>query len=108
MARSIFEIKYSTMSFDEVNSRINNILTGKGFSEKNRNGEMIWKKGTGFLTAMQHVKVEYKENMVVLSAWIRTGIGNIGGKEMNLTGVYGALPKKSLMKVIMLIQEAIR
>ena len=60
------------------------------------------------MSAMKFVKVEYAPNEVVLSAWIQVGIGNVGGGEMDLTGLAGALPKKQLMDVLEQIKHGLK
>lgn len=99
MSRSIFKINYNK-PFNEVQNTISNVLIQNNFNKIFRNSEEIWKKGSGLLTAMQFIKVEFTENEVVLSAWIETGIGSFSGGEQDLSGVVGAIPKKSLMKVV--------
>lgn len=107
MARTTIKIQY-TLPFQQVDGNIKTILSQEGYKEINRNNELVWKKGTGLLTAMQYIKVEYGNDCVNISGWIQSGIGNIGGKEMDLNGVFGAMPKKSVLKVISKIQNAVR
>jgi hypothetical protein len=79
---------------------VNSILVQNRFKRISYNGEEVWKKGTGLLTAMQYIKVEYGPGCIILSAWVQVGVGSVGGGEMDLKGVVAAVPKKSLMKVI--------
>lgn len=105
MARTTIQIPY-TCSFDDAQSRVERILTLRGFHQQALvTGETVWKHGLGLMTAMKYVKVEYGEKMVTLSAWVQVGIGSIGGGEMALTGITAALPKKQLMKVLEEIQR---
>lgn len=100
MARTVIEIR-SSCPFSEAQRRVEGILTAKGFHPTTlKTGENVWKNGTGLMTAMKFIKPEYAEGLVTLSAWIQAGIGSVGGKEMDLTGVVGAVPKKQLMKVL--------
>ena len=83
------------------------ILQSKDLQPKEtKSDEHVWKNGIGLLTAMKFVKTEYSSDKIQLSAWIQTGVGNIGGKEMDLTGVVGAIPKRQLMKIIEEIKSA--
>lgn len=93
--------------FETVDNTIRQILMDEGFSEKNISGELCWKKGTGMMTAMQYVKVEYTQNEVVLFGWLQAGIGSLAGPEMELTGNVYAIPKKNLMKRLNKIQQAV-
>ena len=43
---------------------------------------------------------------IQLSAWVQVGIGSVGGGEMDLNGVVGAIPKKQLLKLIEKIKQA--
>lgn len=106
MARTIIKTAYSC-TYDEAQRRISAILSEKGFKMTTlKTGEKVWKKGTGLMTAMQFVKVDFSQSEFVMSAWIQVGLGSVGGGEMDLTGVVGALPKKMLMGVLEEIKRA--
>ncbi len=107
MARSQFTFPY-TASFEETDKTIKEILVSNGYHEKDYNGEMVWKKGTGAMTAMHYIKYEYTDGAVVVYGWVQAGMGDVGGKEMDLKGFFGALPKKSVKKVIEKIGESIK
>lgn len=106
MARSQFVIPF-TASFEETNQKIESILKENGFFLKDYHGETVWKKGTGAMTAMQYIKLEYGQGSVTLYGWVQAGLGDVGGKEMDLKGFFGAMPKQSLLKVIKKIQAAV-
>lgn len=106
MARTVINMNYNC-NFDEASNRINSVLLQNGFKQQERNGESFWKKGTGLMTAMQFIKVDFSESAVTISAWVQSGIGNLGGSEMDLTGFVAAAPKKSLMKVIEKIKKCL-
>lgn len=100
MARTTIKTSY-TCSYDEAQRKISSVLSQKGFKITTiKTGEKVWKKGTGLMTAMQFVKIDFAQNEFIMSAWVQMGIGSVGGKEMDLTGVVGAIPKKHLMKVL--------
>lgn len=100
MARTSFKIRYGC-DFLEAQKKTETTLQSKGFHRETlKTGEKVWKSGTGFLTAMKFVKVEYTQSEIILSAWVQTGFGSVGGKEMDLTGFVGAFPKKQLMNVL--------
>ena len=106
MSRSTFNIGYNR-PFGEVQNNINNVLVQNGFKKTNINSEEVWKKGTGLLTAMQFIKIEFSENELIVSAWIKVGVGSLTAGEQDLSGVVGAVPKKSLMKVVEKIKLSI-
>lgn len=106
MARTIVNLPFNG-AVDNVYNVVVSILQQNGYNEINYNGETVWKKGTGLLTSMQYIKIEFAENILVVSGWVQSGIGSVGGGEMSLEGVVGALPKKSVMKVIKKIKDSI-
>lgn len=83
------------------------ILSQNGFKPNEYKGESVYKKGVGLATAMQYVKLEPTADSLYVQGWVVMGIGDIGINEMDLDGVVGALPKKSLKKVLDKIQAAI-
>lgn len=99
MARTIYRFNY-TRDFAFAKNNIEAILVQNGFTLKNVNNEIVWKKGKGLLTAMQYVKVEYAERDCTVSGWVQIGLGSIGGNEMDLKGFTGAVPKKMLKNII--------
>lgn len=108
MSRSIFQLNYRK-SIEETTKQIENFLIQSDFKKILYNGiEEVWKKGTGLATAMQYIKVEFDEGVLTISAWVQTGIGNFGGKEMNLDGFTAVIPKKSLKKTIENLKDVLR
>ena len=83
------------------------ILSQNGFKPHEYKGESVYKKGTGLATAMQYVKLAPTADSLFVQGWVVMGIGDIGINEMDLDGVMGALPKKSLKKVLDKIQAAV-
>lgn len=99
-SRTVVTIPYHC-TLDEAQQKANVFLTGSGFKQTTiPTGELVWKKGTGMMTAMQFLKLDYAPNEITLSAWIQAGVGSLTGGEMPLTGVVGALPKRQLLGVI--------
>lgn len=106
MSRTCIRVPFF-VNFETVDQTVRHILIDEGFNEKNINGEICWKKGTGLATAMQYVKVEYSQNEVVLYGWIQAGVGSLAGPEMDLNGFVGAIPKKQLLKRLNKVQQAV-
>lgn len=86
---------------------IEQVLEAKGFKQVDYNGEPIWKKGTGMATAMQYVRIRTRGDSVALSAWVAAGVGSANLKEMPLTGMVAAVPKKSLQKTLDAVRSAL-
>ncbi len=106
MARSIYVVPY-TCTPEEALRRTEVILNARGYHPHIQpSGEPVWKKGTGLMTAMHFIKVEYAPNAMQVSGWVQAGIGNAGLNEMNLDGVVACIPKKAVKKVIEEIQRA--
>ena len=76
-----------------------------GYVEEVKNGETIWRKGIGFLTAKQFVKLEFFNNGILrLSGWVQPVFLN----EMDLQGSAALIPKRSVLKVLQQIQCSVR
>lgn len=102
MSRSCFSFNYT--SFEKTKKIIETELKNSGYSNKNENGENVWKCGTGILTAMKYIKIEFSENQEVkIYGWIRP----MASSEQNLEGIIGALPKKQVLNVIKKIGDNI-
>ena len=106
MARTIINLPLRN-SVDESYNTAVNILQVNGFKEVSYIGETVWKKGTGLLTAMQYIKIEFTDTTLVVSGWVQAGVGSVGGNEMALNGIVAAVPKKSVMKVIEQIKASL-
>lgn len=96
-----------TMGAQRAIPVIEQVLTASGFRQVDYRGEPIWKKGTGMMTAMQYVRVHTRGNLVALSAWVMMGVGSADFHEMPLTGALGAIPKKSLQRVLDSVRSAV-
>lgn len=102
MSRSCFSFHYS--SFDRTKTIIESELVKNGYKYKNENGENIWKCGSGILTAMKYIKIEFSgKQEVKIYGWIRP----IAASEQNLDGIVAAIPKKQVLKVIKKIGDCI-
>ncbi len=102
MARTVVQMYCRDIQW--ANQTIANILMSKNYQPIIENGERVFKCGVGFWTAMKYVKVEFAENnTVILSGWIRPVMCG----EQDLNGVFGALPKKQVLKVFQEIQNAL-
>ncbi len=105
--RSTFSIPF-TEDFPITDGKIRSVLSANGYKEMDKNSEIVWKMGTGMMTAMHFIKIEYTENTVEVSGWIQSGMGDIGGKEMDLKGFMGIIPKKQVLKTIDKIKTAVK
>lgn|SRR5699024_6691074 len=90
-----------------VEQAVRGVLADDGYREIDYNLERVWKMGTGLMTAMHYIKVEYEPDKVRVSGWVQIGVGSVGGKERDLTGVVGAVPKKSVRKTMEKIRAVV-
>ena len=81
---------------------IEEILDSHKFDSVSKNGEDYWQQGIGVSQAPKFIKYYFDGDKVILEGWISNF-----GKESDLKGVVGALPKKSCRKVLDEISEAI-
>lgn len=79
-----------------LHQAIVNLLTSEGYQQYTypKTGELVWKKGIGFLTAMRFMKLDYQPGVLILSGWVAGGFADLIGREMPLEGAVAAVPKK--------------
>ena len=100
MARSFYQVEYHT-SYAELKDRLESVLTANGYHPYVYNkAENVWKKGTGALTAMMYIKIEYDVGKVTIQGWSCAGLGSVELNELALSGFVGAIPKKMCRGVI--------
>lgn len=85
------------------------VLREDGYKLISYYNEMVWKKGTGTMTAMHYIRVDYEPGMVNLQGWIQVGMGSVGGDEHDLSGSFvGVVPKRSTLKTMNRIIESLQ
>ena len=94
-----FRRVYPRCDIATAQQRINYILVSKGYhTTPYRTGEVVWKKGTGLMTAMHYIKVDYYATEIHLFGWVQAGLGDAGLGEMDLSGFVGCIPKQAVSK----------
>lgn len=81
---------------------IERILDSKRYDHIQNNNEDYWKQGLGVTESPKFIRYYFEEDNVILEGWVSNF-----GKESNLDGFVGALPKKSCKKVLNEIKENI-
>lgn len=102
MPRTIIQVNYGC-NREEAERKAVQILMNDGYYEAEQDGEMIWIKGDAKLTGVRAIKVDYYNDKVKLSGWIR---GLVGG-ETPLHGIAGAVTKRDVKKTMEKLQSAI-
>ena len=107
MARTFLDIPFSGDP-QTVDAVVRQTLTIDNYREIPYGAEIVWKMGTGLMTAMHYIKVEYPAaNTLRLAGWVQIGLGSVGGKERDLTGFTGIIPKKSVQATMEKIRAAV-
>ncbi len=96
MSRTTIQIQCA-MQQDQFNQILNSYMTSEGFKLCLIKGEQVWKKGNGFITAPQFLKVDYMGNSIQLQAWVKYAwLPFVYSGEKDLNGVYGFAIKEML------------
>ena len=95
----------SPYSAQEVVSTVSAYLTSENFDCVELNGEKVWKKGHGVMTAPQYVKLTLlNDGTYLLEAWIKLALlPGVYVGEMGIKGFLGAVPKGFLKARIEMI-----
>lgn len=84
------------------------ILQAEGFEYVNYQGENVWKKGKGLMTAPQFISVVCNNGTVTLQAWLKYAIlPGVYVGEMGLTGFFGLAMKEMLKSRVLRLEKAI-
>ena len=91
-----------------LTERITNYMTMEGFKLINYNGQMIWKKGSGWTTGPQYLGILYGSDYVQIDAFIKYALfPGVYIGEMGIDGFFGALPKGLLTKRVRALEAFI-
>lgn len=103
MSRTAIEVPMKTNNVDGVLHVFSTILESSGYEQKIVDGETVWAKGNGVITALQCCSATFTGNSVVIQGWFKDAITG----ESPLEGFVGALPKKKMRGLMEKIQTAI-
>lgn len=81
---------------------IEDILNSSRYDLVEKNGEKYWQQGIGVTASPKFIKYYFENDKLILEAWV-----NNFGKESNLDGFVGALPKKQCKSVLDKIKNAV-
>ncbi|HEX9093670.1 MAG TPA: DUF2510 domain-containing protein [Coriobacteriia bacterium] len=97
----------TALSRGQAGAVITEYLKGEGFVYGLERGEMVWRKGIGWLSSPQFMKVEPADGAVHLEAWM-AGFAFLPGVyagEQGLDGVYGWAVKAALKARVMELER---
>lgn len=81
----------------------------EGFALTTYNGQQVWKKGMGLLTAPQYMMILYSAGTVRIEAFIKFAIlPGVYLGEMGTAGAFGLIPKKMLAERVKTVENYIR
>ena len=76
---------------------IGDYLTREGFVNKTYQGELVWQKGIGLMTAPQFIKFGFTADSVIVEAWMKYAIlPGVYLGEMGIKGFFGFAMKAIL------------
>lgn len=87
---------------NNTSALIEQILDSKRYDHIQKANEDYWKQGLGVTESPKFIRYYFDQDNVILEGWISNF-----GKESNLDGVIGALPKNSCKKVLNEIKDNI-
>lgn len=80
---------------DNASRIIEQILDSKRYDHVRKDNEDYWKQGVGVTQSPKFIRYYFDQDNVILEGWVSNF-----GKESNLEGFIGALPKNSCRKVL--------
>ncbi len=92
-------VENPTISFEQIQR----YMTSMKYMYRVRDGQQLFQKGDGVWVAPSFLRVVYKEDQVLLEAWV-----DVNGKEQDLEGAVGSAVKKPLKKVVAKVEEILR
>ncbi|MCL2332503.1 MAG: hypothetical protein FWC54_03320 [Actinomycetia bacterium] len=96
MARFSYDFQ-TPYSPEQVNAFLNDFAQKEGFEFTTRDGEQVLKKGSGWVTAPQFIKVLLSPGTVHIEAWLKYALlPGVYVGEMGLTGFFGIALKQML------------
>ena len=85
---------------------IHQYMTANGFEYTNFEGENVFKKGTGWVTAPQIIKVSYGPDRVRLEGWIKYAVlPGVYAGELGWDGFVGCAGKGPMKKAYAYIEQ---
>ncbi len=96
MNRTTVEIPLRNKPVDQIMNYIYGKMASKGYQSVIKNGEQIWTRGDGVVTACENFSIAFTNNSVIIYAWIWDSL--LG--ETKLEGWLASASKKKMKKLM--------
>ncbi len=108
MARYHKEFRFANGVHELLLPDIHKYLLDEGYEYREYEGEQVYKKGSGWVSAPTFVKIQASKTVVIIEAWIKTAIlPGVYAGEHGIDGFYGAAPKGVLANRVRHIEQMI-
>ncbi len=98
----------TTRGPEEIEKAVAAFMSQAGFLFETIEGEMVWKKGSGWLVWPQFFKIKFSEGNIHLEGWLKAALlPGVYLGEFGATGLFGAIPKKLLRDHIKQLEEVL-
>lgn len=95
-------------SQEEIEGTVFSFLSNEGFERVAYQGEEVWKKGHGLITAPQFIKVMPYDGHLRIEAWIKFALlPGVYFGESNMTGIMGNPVKRALAERVTALEQAL-
>lgn len=93
---------------EEIERTVSPFLASEGFERMLYNGEEVWKKGHGLITAPQFIKVAPFDGHLRIEAWIKFALlPGVYFGESDMTGFMGGPVKRALAQRVNALEQAL-
>lgn len=101
MSRTRIEVESKDNHY--LSQVIDEILNSHNYDFNDKSGEQYWQQGIGVTASPKFIRYYFEGDKVILEGWVKNF-----GKDSELKGVVGSLPKRSCKQVLDEIVEAIK
>lgn len=108
MSRYHKEFRFTNGVHELLLPDIHKYLLDEGYEYREYDGENVYKKGSGWVSAPTFVKIEASKTVIIIEAWIKTALlPGVYVGESGIDGFYGAAPKGILANRVRHIEQMI-
>lgn len=108
MSRYHREFRFANGVHELLMPDIHKYLLGEGYEYRDFDGEQVYKKGSGWVSAPTFIKLQASKTVIIIEAWIKTALlPGVYVGESGIDGFYGAAPKGILANRVHHIEQMI-